>query len=165
MEGQIRVTSDIGKGTVFSVELPFQNAHDLAPKKLRTLFPPTPSSIKFPSPPSPVPPPARSPGLPPSVNGSSRNRETIISGGELLAPRRDMRVELITNSTKVHLLVCMCLSPRIISSVSGWWRRDWTISAILWLALQRARKRTIILLQIARSFICRTHRYEGMRFV
>lgn len=47
VNGQIAVTSELGKGTIFSIELPFDHSAALdvpKPRKFRTLFSPTASS-------------------------------------------------------------------------------------------------------------------------
>ncbi|KUJ09902.1 uncharacterized protein LY89DRAFT_760652 [Mollisia scopiformis] len=66
IDGQIRVTSEPGKGTIFTLELPFENAPSpeaIVPRKLRNLFSQSSSNStsKFPLPPSHSPPSLRSP--------------------------------------------------------------------------------------------------------
>lgn len=70
--GQILVTSELGKGTVFSVELPFEYAtapDGTKPRKLRNIFMPSQSSSRGGPTPS-MPPPIQTPSL--NLNGSQR---------------------------------------------------------------------------------------------
>ncbi|CZR69011.1 related to phytochrome [Phialocephala subalpina] len=94
VDRQIKVTSEPGKGTVFTLELPFENtptSNIPVPRKLRNLFSPSHGSMKFPSPPS-VPPSMRSPrphqnG---SANGSTKKIEAMVNPG---SPGTSLHVE------------------------------------------------------------------------
>lgn len=89
MGGQIRLTSEPGKGTIFTLELPFENALSpdaVVPRKLRNLFSPSSSTPKFPLPPS-HPPSVRSPKV--NRNVSVKQLEAMIPSptGDSLSPR------------------------------------------------------------------------------
>jgi CheY-like chemotaxis protein len=91
VNGQIRVTSEVGRGTIFSVELAFQHAplQDTAkPRKLRNIFLPSAGSHKNLSPSLPPltkPPRPKSPR--PAPIEIQRKTEVPIQSEESYSPR------------------------------------------------------------------------------
>lgn len=84
------MTSEPGKGTIFTLELPFENMPNsdaLVPRKLRNLFSSSPSATsKFPLPPASNAPSVR---LSKHPNGSTRKLDAMVPtpAGDHLSPR------------------------------------------------------------------------------
>jgi hypothetical protein len=92
LDGQIRVSSEPGTGTVFTLELPFEktSSQDVMPRRLRNLFSTSLGSSKGPSPTS-LPPK-------PHLNGATSKLEIMVpvgspTSGSILENRRSIRIE------------------------------------------------------------------------
>lgn len=90
VDGQIRVMSEPGKGTVFTLEIPFEIAPSSdanVPQKLKTLFSASHKSMKFPSPPSA---PAFMGSPRPHQSGSTKKLDVVVDPS---SPRVSLRAE------------------------------------------------------------------------
>lgn len=77
MNGQIRVKSEIGKGTIFGIELPFEHMNQPTGSEILRLEEAPRSSRKTTSP-SSGPPPTRDPSMPPFMQAPTPSAKQIL---------------------------------------------------------------------------------------